>query len=147
MSPRTGCSGCSTDRYGTPTGCVTRSAITSSRIWAARMPHSSSMTPRPRRRAPSTVSEVITRAGGRWQVEEDNEINKQIAGLAQYQVRKWTPWHRHVTACMLATAFLSIQRAAIPEPDQTLEPEPDTHPKQAPDQGKAPSSDESEAAG
>lgn len=97
--------------------------------------------------AATTVSEVIVRAGGRWQIEEDNEINKQLVGLAQYQVRKWTPWHRHVTACMLATAFLSVQRAAIPEPDQTLESEPDAEPEQAPDQGKAPSIDESEAAG
>ncbi|MFL4907602.1 hypothetical protein ACJ6WF_31480 [Streptomyces sp. MMS24-I2-30] len=87
------------------------------------------------------------RKQGRWQIEEDNEINKQLVGLAQYQVSKWTPWHRHVTACMLATAFLSVQRAAIPEPDQTPEPEPDTGPEQAPDQGKAPGIDESEAAG
>ncbi|GGW82582.1 IS701 family transposase [Streptomyces galilaeus] len=93
--------------------------------------------------ADTTVSQVIARAGGRWQVEEDNEINKQLVGLAQYQVRKWAPWHRHVTACMLATAFLSIQRAAIPEPGQT----PESDPEQAPDQGKAPSIDESEAAG
>lgn len=97
--------------------------------------------------AATAVSEVIARAGGRWQIEEDNEINKQLVGLAQYQVRKWTPWHRHVTACMLATAFLSIQRAALPEPGQTLESEPDTGSEQAPDQGKAPSIDESEAAG
>ncbi|MFF3062830.1 hypothetical protein [Streptomyces sp. NPDC057909] len=50
-----------------------------------------------------------------WKIEEDNELNKQLVGFAQYQVRKWTPWHRHVTACMLATAFLAVQRAAFPE--------------------------------
>ncbi|MEU2867466.1 hypothetical protein ABZ672_56680, partial [Streptomyces mirabilis] len=65
-----------------------------------------------------------------WQIEEDNEINKQLVGLAQYQVRKWTPWHRHVTACMPATAFLAVQRAVFPEPDQDPELE------QAPDPGK-----------
>ncbi|NUK02338.1 hypothetical protein HRW23_26000 [Streptomyces lunaelactis] len=48
---------------------------------------------------------------------------------------------------MLATAFLTIQRAAIPEPDQTLESEPDIDLEQALDQGKAPGIDESEAAG
>jgi hypothetical protein len=48
---------------------------------------------------------------------------------------------------MLATAFLSVQRAAIPEPDQPPEPQPDTDLQQAPDQGKAPSIDESETAG
>ncbi|MFF3873835.1 IS701 family transposase, partial [Streptomyces sp. NPDC001978] len=97
--------------------------------------------------ADTTVSEVIARAGSRWQIEEDNEINKQLVGLAQYQVRKWTPWHRHVTACMLATAFLSVQRAAIPEPDQTPASEPDAGQEQDPDQGKAAGIDESEAAG
>jgi SRSO17 transposase len=28
-----------------------------------------------------------------------------------YQVRKWTPWHRHVTICMLEQAFLAVTRA------------------------------------
>jgi SRSO17 transposase len=87
----------------------------------------------------TTVSETIARAGGRWQIEEDNEISKQLVGLAPYQVRKWTPWHRHVTACMLATAFLAVQRAAFPE----AEPEPDDDP--AP--GTAQATAESEATG
>ncbi|MFJ7099235.1 hypothetical protein ACIQWL_55895 [Streptomyces mirabilis] len=76
-----------------------------------------------------------------WQIEEDNEINKQLVGLAQYQVRKWTPWHRHVTACMPATAFLAVQRAVFPEPDQDPELE------QAPDPGKDQSTGESGATG
>ncbi|MFD7282103.1 IS701 family transposase [Streptomyces sp. NPDC059862] len=83
----------------------------------------------------ATVSEIIARADGRWQIEEANELNKQLVGLAQYQVRKWTPWHRHVTACMPATAFLTIQRAAIPDPEHAPEP------------GKGSNPDESEAAG
>jgi SRSO17 transposase len=91
--------------------------------------------------ADTTVSEIIARAGGRWQIEEDNEINKQLVGLAHYQVRKWTPWHRHVTACMLATAFLAVQHAAFPEADQDPEPE------QAPDLGKDQSTGESGATG
>ncbi|WP_257573918.1 hypothetical protein [Streptomyces sp. JJ66] len=57
------------------------------------------------------------------------------------------PCQRHVTACMLSTAFLSVQRAAIPEPGQTLESQLDSGREQAPDQGKAPGTDESEAAG
>lgn len=91
--------------------------------------------------ADTTVSQIIGRAGGRWRIEEDNEINKQLVGLAQYQVRKWTPWHRHVTACILATAFLAVQRAAVPEPEPTPEPE------QGPDLGKDQNIGESEAAG
>ncbi|MFG2260182.1 hypothetical protein [Streptomyces mirabilis] len=74
-----------------------------------------------------------------WQIEEDNEINKQLVGLAQYQVRKWTPWHRHVTACMLASAFLAVQRAQIPEPDPA--------PGEGADLGKDHSPGVSEAAG
>lgn len=31
--------------------------------------------------ADATVSEIIARAGGRWQIEEDNEINKQLVGF------------------------------------------------------------------
>ncbi|MFJ7493461.1 hypothetical protein ACIQZB_19875 [Streptomyces sp. NPDC097727] len=46
---------------------------------------------------------------------------------------------------MLATAFLSIQRAAIPEPDLAFKPDTDT--EQAPDQGKAPRINQSEAIG
>ncbi|SDM36330.1 hypothetical protein SAMN05421874_1611, partial [Nonomuraea maritima] len=26
----------------------------------------------------------------------------------------WTPWHRHVTIAMLALAFLTVMRAALP---------------------------------
>ncbi len=26
-------------------------------------------------------------------------------------VRKWTPWHRHVTCAMFAQAFLAVTRA------------------------------------
>ncbi|QUQ68806.1 IS701-like element ISSav2 family transposase [Kutzneria sp. CA-103260] len=29
-----------------------------------------------------------------------------------YQVRKWVGWHRHVTMCMLAQAFLAVTRAS-----------------------------------
>jgi SRSO17 transposase len=90
----------------------------------------------------TTASEIITRAGGRRQIEEDNEINKQLVGFAQYQVRKWTPWHRHVTACMLATAFLAVQRAAFPEP----EPKSDSDPESS-TPGKALTTTGSEATG
>ncbi|MFZ3475159.1 IS701 family transposase [Streptomyces sp. 4.24] len=93
--------------------------------------------------AETTLTEIITRAGGRWRIEEDNEINKQLVGFAQYQVRKWTPWHRHVTACMLATAFLTVQQAALTDP----EPEDDDGPEGAADPGKALMNGESETTG
>ncbi|MET7542463.1 IS701 family transposase [Streptomyces sp. NPDC005507] len=90
--------------------------------------------------ADATISEIIARAGGRWQIEEDNEINKQLVGLAQYQVRKWTPWHRHVTACILATAFLAVQHAALTDTDTDTDTEHD------PTAGKAQATTGSEAA-
>ncbi|MFD5065769.1 IS701 family transposase [Streptomyces sp. NPDC058394] len=86
----------------------------------------------------TTLTEIITRAGGRWRIEEDNEINKQLVGFAQYQVRKWTPWHRHITACMLATAFLTVQHTGLTDP----EPDTDTTPEKAANPGKDQVNDE-----
>jgi SRSO17 transposase len=59
----------------------------------------------------TAASDAIVQAGVRWKVEEDNEQGKQLTGLDQYQVRKWTPWHRWITCVMLAHAFLAVQRA------------------------------------
>jgi SRSO17 transposase len=67
------------------------------------------------------ATELIKLAGLRWKIEENNAQSKDLLGLTQYQVRKWTPWHRHVTTVMLALAFLAVTQAALPpgheEPD------------------------------
>lgn len=60
------------------------------------------------------ISRLIAVAGMRWKIEENNGHGKDLLGLDQYQVRKWVPWHRHVTACMLAAAFLAATRADLP---------------------------------
>lgn len=65
------------------------------------------------------IPELIAVAGMRWKIEENNAQGKDLLGLDQYQVRKWTPWHRHVTACMLAHAFLAATRAKLGK-DQPL---------------------------
>ena len=65
---------------------------------------------------PTPIPELIAVAGMRWKIEENNAQGKDLLGLDQYQVRKWTPWHRHVTTCMLAHAFLAATRA---EPGKT----------------------------
>ncbi|MFC4063286.1 IS701 family transposase [Planomonospora corallina] len=66
------------------------------------------------------VPELIDAAGMRWKIEENNEHGKDLLGLTSYQVRKWTPWHRHVTIAMLALAFLAAMRAALPaDADET----------------------------
>jgi SRSO17 transposase len=52
-------------------------------------------------------------AGRRWLVEECFEAAKQEVGLADYEVRSWRGWHRHVTLAMLALALLAGLRAAL----------------------------------
>jgi SRSO17 transposase len=52
-------------------------------------------------------------AGRRWLVEECFEAAKQEVGLADYEVRSWHGWHRHVTLAMLALAFLAGLRARL----------------------------------
>jgi SRSO17 transposase len=46
-------------------------------------------------------------------VGECFEAAKQEVGLADYEVRSWHGWHRHVTLAMLALAFLAGLRAAL----------------------------------
>jgi SRSO17 transposase len=52
-------------------------------------------------------------AGRRWSVEECFEAAKQEVGLADYEVRSWHGWHRHVTLAMLALAVLAALRAGL----------------------------------
>jgi SRSO17 transposase len=59
----------------------------------------------------TTMAAMVRAAGLRWKIEDDNKTGKDQLGLDQYQVRKWTPWYRHVTMCMLAQAFLAVTRA------------------------------------
>ena len=62
---------------------------------------------------------MIRAAGLRSNIEDDNKTGKDLLGLDQYQVRNWTPWHRHVSICMLAHAFLAITRATPPPSPET----------------------------
>ncbi len=59
------------------------------------------------------LGELIAVAGMRPKIEENNEQDKDLLGLNEYQVRKWTPWHRHVTCPVLAHAFLAATRAQL----------------------------------
>ena len=49
---------------------------------------------------------LVRVAAARWAVEETFQAGKGQVGLDHYQVRGWTAWHRHVTLCMIALAFL-----------------------------------------
>jgi SRSO17 transposase len=56
----------------------------------------------------------LARAAGRRRlVEECFEAAKQEVGLADYEVRSWRGWHRHVTLAMLALALLAGLRAGL----------------------------------
>jgi SRSO17 transposase len=48
-------------------------------------------------------------------------------GLDHYEVQHWAGWHRHVTLCLLAHAFLAVTRAqanAAPPADPPAGPPP-----------------------
>ena len=48
--------------------------------------------------------------GHRWTVEQCFEVGKGEVGLADYEVRSWHGWYRHVTLALLAQAFLTVVR-------------------------------------
>jgi SRSO17 transposase len=52
--------------------------------------------------------ELVNVAGARWPIEECFGAAKNEVGLDEYQVRKYDPWHRHITLAMLAHSFLAI---------------------------------------
>ena len=62
-------------------------------------------------RGDATLAELAQVAGTRWTIEEGFQRAKEI-GLDQYEVRRWAGWHRHITLCLLAHAFLEVTRAA-----------------------------------
>ncbi|WP_319597491.1 hypothetical protein [Streptomyces sp. ID01-9D] len=43
----------------------------------------------------------------RWRVEEAIKLAKSACGLADYEVRSFHRWHRHITLTQLAAAFLA----------------------------------------
>jgi SRSO17 transposase len=61
--------------------------------------------------AETPVHELIRIVGRRWQVEDCFEAAKGEVGLDEYEVRKWDGWHRHITLCLLAHAFLVVLRS------------------------------------
>ena len=49
--------------------------------------------------------------GARWRVEDAIKLAKSACGLADYEVRSYHGWYRHITLAMLAAAFLAVQDA------------------------------------
>jgi len=58
----------------------------------------------------TTLTRLAQTAGSRWAVEGAFESAKQEVGLADYEVRSWTGWYRHVTLSLLAQAVLAAVR-------------------------------------
>jgi SRSO17 transposase len=57
--------------------------------------------------------ELIRVAGSRWAVEEGFERAKGDCGLADYEVRSWVGWYRHITLSMFALAVLAVIRSRV----------------------------------
>ena len=66
------------------------------------------------------LAAAVRVAGARWAIEEGFERAKDLVGLDQYEVRRWSAWYRHVTLALLAHAYLEVTRSqatAAPETD------------------------------
>ena len=58
----------------------------------------------------ATIAKV---AGRRWCIEECFKLAKSQLGLADYEVRSWTGWHRHMTLVLATQVFLTVLRAQV----------------------------------
>ena len=72
----------------------------------------------------STLAELAAAAGLRWAVEECFERAKNDLGLDHCEARSWHGWHRHMSLCMAALAFLAklsadLRRSAWSKPNET----------------------------
>ena len=72
---------------------------------------------------PVRLTALVRVAGTRWRIEESFQSGKELTGLDEHQVRRWTSWHRWTILAMLAHAFLSVMTATQPaDPDRGLIP-------------------------
>lgn len=60
---------------------------------------------------PVTLAVLATVSGRRWTIEESFQTGKELTGLDEHQVRRWTSWHRWTVLAMLAHAFLAVTAA------------------------------------
>jgi SRSO17 transposase len=62
--------------------------------------------------AGTSAEELVRVCRTRWQIEEGFAQAKGEVGLDQYAVRRWGAWHRHITLCLRAHAYLVVLRRA-----------------------------------
>jgi SRSO17 transposase len=70
----------------------------------------------------TTLTRLAKTAGARWSIEGAFEAAKQEVGPADYEVRSWTGWHRHITLALLAHAILAVVRKVAEEAPQKSRP-------------------------
>src|ERR1700760_4176843 len=63
--------------------------------------------------AGSELAELAGAAGLRWTIEECFQRAKEELGLDHCEARSWHGWHRHMTLCMAAAAFLARLAAEL----------------------------------
>jgi SRSO17 transposase len=66
----------------------------------------------------TTVEELVRVCQDRWAIEQCFAEVKGEVGLDHYEVRRWEAWHRHVTLCLLAHAFLVVVRLAARDEEE-----------------------------
>jgi len=59
------------------------------------------------------LAELAGAAGLRWTIEECFQRAKEELGLDHCEARSWHGWHRHMTLCMAAAAFLARLAAQL----------------------------------
>jgi len=70
----------------------------------------------------TTLEAMVQAIGRRWTVEQCFEVGKSEVGLADYEVRSWHGWYRHVTLALLAQAFLTVVRVQSQEDAEGKKP-------------------------
>ena len=56
----------------------------------------------------TSVEELVGVCQNRWAIEQCFAEAKGEVGLDHYEVRRWKAWHRYITLCLLAHAFLVV---------------------------------------
>ena len=54
---------------------------------------------------------MVEAIGSRFTIEQCFEVGKGEVGLADYEVRAFHGWYRHITLALVAQAFLTVMRA------------------------------------
>src|SRR5215210_3816801 len=67
----------------------------------------------------TSLAKLVGVCQKRWKVEDCFAEVKGEAGLDHYEVRRWGAWHRYVTLCLLAHAFLVVTCSAAREEEVT----------------------------